>query len=75
MNFRRGVQVVAVVRITEQDFAGKRVHVHAEAGDRGRVLSRGERPELVNVLFEKSGTITIVDVLELRPAKAQRAAA
>lgn len=60
-----GDWVQAIERITEENFAGKALHVHAETGGVGHVLNV-ESDGWVNVWFERSGTITICHESELR---------
>jgi hypothetical protein len=49
--------VVALIRIEEQNFAGRSgFHTHACAGDRGRVVAR--EGEFVTIRWERTETIS-----------------
>lgn len=70
---RVGNKVVAVEPITEQNFAGKKLHTHALRGDVGRVWHVDG--DWITVTFERTGTTTGCDRRELELAKNQTAAA
>lgn len=65
-SFRKGNRVEAVRRITEADFNGRRLHVHAQKGDHGEVLGSGPDEGWWNVAWKQSGTITVCHGDELR---------
>lgn len=61
-----GDRVRALVQQTEEDFAGRALHVHAAVGAFGVV--QGVDGDIVNVTWEASGTTDICAAEELEPA-------
>ena len=65
MNWKIGDTVKAAERITEEDFNGSDLWVHAEQGDRGTIVSLPSDPEWYDVRFSRTGTLTVCHASEL----------
>ena len=65
MSWKLGQKVTAAAQITEQDFNGAPLWIHAEAGDVGEVVCLTYDPEWVDVRFSESGTVTVCHASEL----------
>jgi hypothetical protein len=50
----------------EDDFGEETPFVHAEIGDRGRIIGRTDYPEVVTVAWSRHGTVTDCHVEQIR---------
>jgi hypothetical protein len=66
-----GQRVRAVEKLTEENFAGKALHVHAERGDVGEVVHVDQH--WVTVRFDGSGTAYSCAPEEVRAAEREAA--
>lgn len=66
MNIDVGDWVQAVSDITEAGFAGQSCFFHARRGGIGHVIELLDTGTAALVFFERSGTISLCDVSELR---------
>lgn len=68
---RIGQRVEALVEMTERDFAGAALHIHARRGDVGEIVDVDRT--FITVRFERSGTAYSCTRGEIRAVKAEAA--
>ncbi len=61
-----GDWVQAVEEIAEEDFMGEGTFIHAREGGIGHILDLTDDPESVNVYFERTGTVSVCHVSEIK---------